>query len=410
MVEINEVKRRIVNISNRLFYFLYKIKPLKKKNNHKKQVLILPPDRFGSLGDEAMIIAVINNLKKKGLNCDVLSFKNGSWEERLKDIEGYNNEIIINSKFGNPLNFQRIISTVSEYNCFVIIGADIMDGYYSTVESIKRLLLGRISSEMGLKAIVTACSFNNNIHHLVKKELSKMENSNFTLNIRDVNSFNNIKEFYKTPVLSSDVSFLLEPPSTFGYVELEEFIDKSEFITININSLHYNKYGDWLIQYFKTFISYILTNTNLNVVLAPHDIRENTFSKYSDYEILISLYKIVDNVDRVFVLNKKSKINAIMLKQLAYKSKLVIAGRLHFCIAALSNKVPVLVMPYQDKFEGILSDIYTTPESYILLEFPNNVQELVSKTLFILNNLKQEKELIKIEELKAKSIINFELF
>lgn len=407
---MENLKRVIINTIDNIFSFFY-FKECKVDVDNKKDVLILPPAEFGSLGDEAMIMSVIDYLQQNyNLVSDLISFKQKSWTVRLKENLGFNTEIVVNSKFGNPFNTIKLLKTAKQYNYFIIIGADILDGHYSSTQSSKRFLLGRILANAGVNVVITGASFNNNINPFVIRELRRVPVKNFVLNIRDIGSFERVKKIYKDAVLTMDVAYLLNPLEPQNYADFLSFKQKGDYIALNINPIHYKKYGEKLIDYFLEYSNYIISETPYNIVLVPHDIRDNTFGKYSDYSLLDYIEKKIDSPSRVFFYKEIESINARFLKYVAYHAKLVITGRMHFAIASLSNAVPVLVMTYQGKFEGMLREIYDTPRKYILNKVPNDTNEIILRTNSILENLEKENSLINSSKIKNKAQINFTVF
>lgn len=405
----NRIKRSVINILNDILSHFY-VRKNKINERSKKDVLILPPAEFGSLGDEAMIISIIEYLDEFHFSkSDILSFVQKSWSKRLSGILGFQNEVVMKSKFGNPSNFYKILNEALNYKTFIIVGADILDGHYSSVQSTKRFLLARLLAKNGVKVIVMGASFNNNINPFVKRELKKANNKNFVLNARDLKSHERVSKLYGNAKLTMDVAFLLKPSKPANYTEFINFENNGDFISININPIHYGIYGDALIDYTKAFIDFILTKTKINILLVPHDVRTNTFGKHSDYSLLELIKNEYDNSDRVFFYNKIDFINARNLKYVAYNSLFVITGRMHFAIASLSNRVPVIVMAYQGKFEGMLKAIYSEPERYILKNDSLDLEELITKSLSIISNIENENLLIDSKEIKENSRKNFDV-
>ena len=205
-----------------------------------------------------------------------------------------------------------------------------------------------------------------------------------------------------------DVAFLLNPVLPKRYHAFLEFEKKGDYISISINALHHKKFGDTFISDFVDYINYLIINTNYNIILVPHDIRENAFGAYSDYQLQNIVYEKVNNPQRLFFFGDEKFITAPMLKHVAYNSNLVITGRMHYSIAALSNGVPVIVMAYQAKFEGMLLEIYDNIDNYVLDTDLFNLEELKTKTTIILANLEEEKKLIGQANIKEKAQKNLE--
>jgi colanic acid/amylovoran biosynthesis protein len=145
-------------------------------------------------------------------------------------------------------------------------------------------------------------------------------------------------------------------------VKLDNEWNRDNIIGINISPLilNYEVEEGILINSFKVLADYILNNTDYNIALIPH-----VRSSMSDDMVIISqLYRMIDNKDRVFIVNHQY--NAMELKYIISKCKLFIATRTHASIAAYSTCVPTLVAGYSVKSKGIAKDIFGTYDDYVL--------------------------------------------
>lgn len=345
-------------------------------------MLILPPHGFGSIGDEAMIISAIQNFKSRyDLDSDILAFSSeGRWIDRVEHIDGFCGEIVVNGRFGNPFNTKNIISIISKYELFVIVGADIMDGAYSVLQSCKRFILLRQAARLGIKSILLGSSFNNNISREVIEYLKELNGfENIKLNVRDKLSYDRIKMFYCNAVPVMDCGFLLD--SIRMDDDISYFAENNDFIAINLNSIHYKKYGDIFIYRLAQDIEKIVKIFSLSVILTPHDIREESFGVPSDLALCKKIYSKInsDLSEKIRIVENRQLLNAPYLKWLASKAVLVVTGRMHFAIAALGSGTPVLCMTYQDKFEGMLSVFTENEEDWILSNYIEDTNLLINK-------------------------------
>jgi len=117
--------------------------------------------------------------------------------------------------------------------------------------------------------------------------------------------------------------------------------------------------GNIVVQSYITLISYILENTEYNILLVPHVNIEGN----SDYKLQKTIFSKVKN-ERVLLIGDTH--NANELKGIISKCRMFVGARTHASIAAYSTCVPTLVIGYSVKAKGIATDIFGTYENYVL--------------------------------------------
>ena len=134
-----------------LFFFLILLRLLRGVNkifcSSKKQVCIYPPAGAGSVGDEAMMEALIASFNAEDVkNITILTIEDGNpWD--LKRVDHY-------YKLSNryiPLRIIYFSWIIHKYDEFYLLGADMMDGYYSASGSINRIRLANIAAKIGAR-------------------------------------------------------------------------------------------------------------------------------------------------------------------------------------------------------------------------------------------------------------------
>jgi len=407
---LNHIKRKLIIKATDLYSKAGNSAGIKGKNG----VLLLPPHGFGSIGDEAMVISAVQNFKSRyGLNSDILAFSSeGGWKDRVEHINGFHDEIVIDGKFGDPFNTRKLISIISEYKVFAVVGADIMDGAYSILQSCKRFILLRQAARMGVKSILLGSSFNKKIPHEVTQCLAELSGAeNVKINARDELSYKRINMICSNSTPVMDCAFLLNPIKMDD--EISDFAEANDFVAVNINSIHYKKYGEFLIDQLASDIEKIITELSLSVVLTPHDIREDAFDAPSDLTLCKKVYEKINPClyGKLRVVDNRTLLNASYLKWLASKAKLVVTGRMHFAIAALGSGTPALCMTYQDKFEGMLSVFSECKENFILSDYPRECDSLINKLNKFVSDDFNIKQSIDTGLMKARvaSFRNYEL-
>ncbi|MDB5651427.1 MAG: hypothetical protein JWL62_2947 [Hyphomicrobiales bacterium] len=122
------------------------------------RVLIVPSDPLtlvGALGDDAMIGATIEAL---GANIGIEIVTQGDAASRLACARGLVPvDIWANDDFPSAL---AALLNERLYDAVVLVGADIMDGYYSPMVSAKMIAAADLAAQAGARATVLGFSFN----------------------------------------------------------------------------------------------------------------------------------------------------------------------------------------------------------------------------------------------------------
>ena len=160
---------------------------------------------------------------------------------------------------------------------------------------------------------------------------------------------------------------------------------------------------------FVQAIDYLVEKLHATVLLIPH-VYESKSSRYhilSDKGLAEKLYELTksDNTDKIKML--RGKYNAEDVKGIIGECDIFISGRMHAAIAALSQNVPTVGLPYGLKFYGIFGML--GQESHVCSS--NNADDIIS----IVNEVWKNKEKIskelasKVPEAKKLALLNTEL-
>lgn len=167
-----------------------------------------------------------------------------------------------------------------------------------------------------------------------------------------------------------DVAFCLEPhpkadwQSEFSYINPEK-----PLIGLNVSGLLYrggytqdNMFG--LTLNYATFshrlAERLLLETNYNILLIPHTV-SSSFTIEDDRSACNAVLDVVHrgNEGRILVLEKDY--DQSELKSVIGSCSFFIGGRMHACIAALSQGIPTVGIAYSKKFKGVF-DIAGKPD------------------------------------------------
>ena len=185
-------------------------------NKSGDSVLLLPPARFGSLGDEAMMTAVIEYFKAKG--ADRIGFISYSlaqnWDNFNPTVAGIN--ISCHSLSDSWKENFHLVTVASRYDKFYCLGADVMDGFYSEKSSLTRLKYVSLAVKTGAEAAILGFSFNEKPAPKVIEAFRNLS-SQIKLYSRDPVSHKRLINYLQRSVgLVADLAFLLPPAENPG--------------------------------------------------------------------------------------------------------------------------------------------------------------------------------------------------
>lgn len=360
-------------------------------------VVIVPcaPDTvIGSRGDEAMIVATLQNISyNRAYIVTSSGFTHAGFDE-------------IATKYGatalpvweGPCPVKRVASAIAALSPskVFILGADCMDGHYSPFISFELLSLYAILTRKGLNATLLGCSFNSHPDSVLLPYFRKV-GRHLHFNLRDPKSLVRFKSAVRkgNSTLVADTAFSLKPDADSEAVtRYARWIDSMHqqghpivlafnfhpMLRSNSDPVILNKDAEAVAANLSTLLH---RHPEVAVALVPHDDR-NRISDNTVLEIVARKLADAGLSDRIHY--RPFVPRAAQLKTIAGLFQGVISSRMHFAIASLGMGIPVMAADYQDKFEGLFEH-FALPKNYILSpsDFCNS-KFLDTAELFI-NNL-----------------------
>lgn len=385
----------------------------------RNSALVLPPTAAGSLGDEALVSSTLSSLRKRGFKkIGLLSYdlKNDydfteQPDERI-DISGY---MLHNS---NKSSFD-ILKPASKYDHMFVIGADVLDGYYSDMQSHKRLMLADCASRLGMKTTLIGFSYNESpakqsLHAL--KQLPKA----VRVCARDPVSHTRLKKHLSTaPIQTADVAFLLDPakPHDPDLLAWLEQVQGSGSPIYGINAIFTsNFFSDKSIQAQTSYLNFyqdlikalLARDPDARFVFIPHDYRPDGIG---EGPVLEHLYYSLPNSIQSHIYLLTKQYSAAEIKWLAGQLDFIVSSRMHLAIAAIGQGTPVFCFEYQGKFQGLF-ELVEMPELLSSMEAalaaPQRVIDTVLQHVDNATSIRSRLK-IKIPSLTALAEKNFDL-
>ena len=352
-----------------------------------------PGSPIGSRGDEAMIYAVLQNFRKRHpggrisvicVNPECSSSDDGERLRRdfpgLEFVPVWHGQMFLLRVF----NAMRMSRASEVY----VIGADCMDGFYSSLISLGLLAAADLACRMGAKTRITGFSFNENPAPAVvgafMRTTPKLE-----FNLRDQVSLDGFTARFGVGSLVADTAFCLEPnysPRVKTILdEMEAERAKGKFVLgFNLNPL--------LKMDARPVDEALGRLENVSIWLVPHDYRRG-----GDLEVLARLHhgRLVRDV-----------LSAAELKALTSGLDALWTSRMHLGIAALGMGKPIGAFAYQGKFAGLYRHFGLDERFLVNPASPGNMVELIAG---FVNSAREQsitvrQSLAKVRELAQKNL------
>lgn len=338
------------------------LKVLNRKSKDSVRIILITADSqglIGSRGDAAMLEGALNQIRSNDGNVEV--YVACATPKATRIAEGLN--CLPFSVWGGvfmPFRFLASILSIRPTAGF-IMGADIMDGHYSPVTSLRMLiaadLIGRycgISRFLGF-------SLNTSVAPLVKLGF-RLLNPRVQVNLRDPLSFERHRAIAgNTGNLVADTAFLLKPaaPGDIAKAALNWVAAQRTkghiVLGINFHPMLFAKNEaaantQSLARSVVKAMEEAQHVTGVSWLLVPHDDRVEA-GDMSTLEMLEAQLPAGVRSNSYRIISPPS---AGELKTIAGALDGVITGRMHLAIATLGQGVPVLTFAYQGKFEGLM--------------------------------------------------------
>lgn len=326
-------------------------------------------------GSEALVRGLSSILKQEDVNITLMSSESEFGEHiNLDNIDSYVKKINYKNKsvkryliailrklklksIADNIQYGHLKDILKKQDIIFIIGADNYDITYNMQEQLYGFD-SFVRKNTNAKMILYNCSIDErDITEVLKKDLENFE----CMTIRESISENNVKKINNNIKIYnySDPAFAMKPQE----VKLPQIFQLGKVIGINLSNLITNsQYGgkyELILKSYKNMINEILNNTEYNIVLIPH------VMKNADLSTLKELYKEYDRNNRVELIENES-LNSKQLKYIISKCDMFIGARTHATIAAYSSCVPTLVLGYSVKSRGIANDLFGTDDNYVL--------------------------------------------
>ncbi|NGM52642.1 hypothetical protein G5B46_23780 [Caulobacter sp. 602-2] len=334
-------------------------------------------DPFGSRGDEAMIQAIIDEARRRtpGVRIGIATAGNDLPERIVaQGVEAV-------PVWRAPWNLGDIAKGLRAYDALLVIGADVLDGYYSSITSLRLWMVAEIFASAGGRAVIGGFSFNSSAAWPVRLFLKNKLSPSLAINLRDPVSLRRFDALSATPGRRvADCAFMLKPresdaiAQTLAWVRAQR-AEGRPVCGLNVHPMLVpnrdpEEIGR-LVEAAATAARRLIDETGSSVVLLPHDFRGET---HGDVALLARVLEAIDRPGHAFLQDKE--ISAGEIKAIAAELDMVFTGRMHLAIGSLGSGVPVVGITYQGKFAGLFEHFSLSEEQLIAPEEAKDAERL----------------------------------
>lgn len=324
---------------------------------------------MGSRGDEAMIWSILQNFRGRcptGLVTVVVASNTFPQSEDGRRLAAAFN---VNYVYAwRPRRYvANIVRAIREAKAteIYVLGADCMDGKWSTQTSITLLAVADIAARMSLFSRLTAFSWN---EHPTQGVLSAFRriSPNLEVLLRDPVSYERFMQDLPDVKAKSvaDIAFNLQPLYSDAVKheldKMNAMKERGRFVLgFNLHSMLVtaDKLDAFIGQVANGLTHFLVENAAVDCVLISHDYRDG-----GDLEVLRKLSRYLD-ADRACLI--ETFFSAAELKALTSGLDALFTSRMHLGIAALGMGCPTGAFGYQGKFAGLFQ-LLGLPESLIV--------------------------------------------
>ena len=330
--------------------------------NNPRRLVLLPSDPWSihqSRGDEAMIEATVGELKRTYPDLETYIVTATSVASADVRAMGFKPLEIWRQPFSYETVAQELSLTRPDFG--VVLGADVLDGYYSPVDAARMLLVADLMAGFGAKVSVLGFSFNSRPAKALR-EVFRLLDPGVVLNLRDAISLQRFDDFArKRARLVADSAFMLTPRAdTVAVKQIAATVARQraqgrKVFVFNIHPMLFKKPEpaklERMIELAADAMTRLSRQHNASWLLLAHDYRPGI----ADDNCLRPLAARLKPALGEHVHHVEQVLSAGEIKAVVGLVDGVITGRMHLAIAALGQGTPVAAITYQDKFQGLFA-------------------------------------------------------
>lgn len=303
----------------------------------------------GNIGDQAMFESFIQNV-----DGEVAVITSSARSLVVPESDAGRVEVVEIPSLLSGLPVLRLSATAALYRqlrrakSYSVVGADVMDGVYSPEQSVARISSVRCAIALGVPSRILGFSWSPKAAKTAKLAMRRIGGRARIL-ARDPKSFERLgRDGVDGLEATTDTVFCLEGdadvPDVEAWIESERG-DGRRVAVLNLSGLIARKVD--LLGDYRLILNFLMTNS-FSVLLLPHVIRLGDDDLRATNDFVATL---ADDTDHLFTV--RHALRPRQIKRLMSKTDLVVTGRMHLAVLALSSEIPTVTLGTQGKVEGL---------------------------------------------------------
>lgn len=327
----------------------------------------------GSVGDRAMLDAVLESAPAPRVvvsrAADDVAPSALAADATILELPG----LIYGRPFSRTTSLREFLDVAGSARNVAVVGADVMDGAYGALASVRRFRAARLAARMGAQVKILGFSWNEQPHRLARRALRQSEGV-VTLLVRDPHSLARARnDGAPSAVGVADLAFLTRPAHAPAY--LDEWLSVQQdrgrpVVIVNVHGGLANSRPSVLEEVATAAVA--LLNVGASLVLLPNDDR----AAANDTEALARLRDRISDSRHVLLVERPMEPAEVVA--VAQRAVLFVTGRMHLAILAACAGTPSATLGYQGKVSGLYQ--YFGTDSWLDLEraLPGDIVEMVA--------------------------------
>ena len=307
-------------------------------------VLVAPPGA-GNIGDQAMVEAFIENTDGRVVvvqrhEGDVV-VPAGHGDVELLSLP----DLVYGPAAARRADLRRYRDVLDDAASVSVVGADMMDGKYSALGSVRRALLAELAALHGVPARILGFSWNSSPRRSARAAVSAATRAGVLPLLRDPDSAERARRDGLTGVVeTTDMVFAARTVDVSVAEEVRLLVGSEPFVVVNASAL-VARQTDQVAEYVR--IVQRLRDDGFHTVLLPHVLRGS-----SDDLTAVRAVARATGDDRVHVVERQ--LTPAQVRGLAGAAGFVVTGRMHLAIMAMWSGVPPVTFSTQGKVAGLM--------------------------------------------------------
>lgn len=350
-----------------------------------KRVLLSGYYGFDNSGDDAILKAIVDDLKQLNIDLDIVALsKNPSKTESIYGIKAV-----------DRFSIKEVSAAMKGADLFISGGGSLLQDVTSTRSIIYYLAMIYMAMKKKLKTYVFANGIGPIDKKLNRYLTEKILNRVNYITLRDDDSkvfVDGLKVQNKNMEVTADPVFRLKDASPERIDEifrLENIPTDRELIGISLRNW---KNIDGIIENFTGFCNEYLASGSGDILLVPMHFPE-------DLEISMKLKEAVEDSSRVHVLKQVYVAEEII--GIISRLKMILAMRLHALIYAVKCATPIVGLVYDPKVEALLKQVHVS-ESVDVENF--TLDELTREFHAVYDNISDNEDKLKLERERLQKL------